>query len=53
MSRSACIILAYLMAEKTIKLAEALQFMKKRHPAIGINGGFIKQLLLFEKTILK
>ncbi|ODM91541.1 Dual specificity protein phosphatase 12, partial [Orchesella cincta] len=48
-SRSATIVLAYLMHKYNISLEEALERVKSKREAIGPNHGFISQLKLYEK----
>lgn len=43
-SRSATIIIAYLMRYKKMHLADALDFIKSKHPEANPNLGFITQL---------
>jgi len=52
MSRSATIVIAYIMQKKAMNLREAYQFVKKRRNMIQPNTGFIKQLLEFEDSLL-
>lgn len=44
MSRSATLVLAYLMIENRWQYEEAYNFVKKRRPIIDPNIGFVKQL---------
>ena len=48
MSRSATLVLAYLMIENRWHYEEAYNFVKKRRPIIQPNIGFIKQLKALE-----
>eukprot|EP00826_Nyctotherus_ovalis_P021761 TRINITY_DN1708_c0_g1_i17.p1 TRINITY_DN1708_c0_g1~~TRINITY_DN1708_c0_g1_i17.p1 ORF type:complete len:159 (-),score=40.40 TRINITY_DN1708_c0_g1_i17:146-622(-) len=50
-SRSATLMLAYVMAVKKMKFKEALVFMQKKHPVTCPNEGFRSQLTLFEKDL--
>ncbi|CAF0862119.1 unnamed protein product [Didymodactylos carnosus] len=50
-SRSATIVLAYLMRYKQMSLKEAFHFLRARRPIIGPNFGFIKQLIVYEKQL--
>ncbi|CAF2720563.1 unnamed protein product [Rotaria sp. Silwood2] len=50
-SRSASIILAYLMKYKQMSLREAFYYLRSRRPIIGPNFGFIKQLVAYEKCL--
>jgi len=48
MSRSATLVLAYLMIENRWHYEEAYNFVKKRRPIIDPNVGFVKQLKALE-----
>ena len=48
MSRSATLVLAYLMKSRKWSLAEALSSVKANRPCICPNEGFMDQLRLFE-----
>jgi protein-tyrosine phosphatase len=48
MSRSATLVLAYLMIENRWHYEEAYNFVKKRRPIIDPNIGFVKQLKALE-----
>ncbi|CAF3378321.1 unnamed protein product [Rotaria socialis] len=50
-SRSATIILAYLMKHKQMSLREAFHYLRSRRHIVGPNFGFIKQLISYERTI--
>ncbi|CAF0720924.1 unnamed protein product [Rotaria sp. Silwood1] len=50
-SRSATIILAYLMKYKQMSLREAFHYLRARRHIIGPNFGFIKQLIMYEKSL--
>jgi protein-tyrosine phosphatase len=50
-SRSAAIVIAFLMYAKRKSYAEAYSFVKLKRSAIKPNYGLVKQLLLFEKTL--
>jgi atypical dual specificity phosphatase len=50
-SRSATIILAYLMKYKQMSLREAFHYLRSRRHIIGPNFGFIKQLIAYEKSL--
>ena len=52
-SRSATIIIAYLMQEKRLTFVEALKYVRRRRPIVCPNFGFQKQLLDFEKNLRK
>ena len=44
-SRSATMVVAYLMIKKSMMLPEALKIVKKRRPSVKPNSGFISQLM--------
>ena len=48
-SRSATIVIAYLMYKNKVTYAEALETVKSRRPMVCPNEGFVSQLLLFEE----
>ena len=50
-SRSATIVIAYLMWIKKFTFKEALDFAKKKRPIVFPNDGFKDQLKLFEKLL--
>lgn len=50
-SRSASIVIAYLMARENITYNNSLEHVRKDRPIICPNKGFVRQLLEFEKTI--
>ena len=50
-SRSATIVIAYLMWIKRWKFNEALVFAKKKRPIVFPNDGFKEQLKMFEKLL--
>ena len=50
-SRSASVVIAYLMQEKDMLFQEAFQFASKRRPVIFPNMGFQRQLCEFEKLL--
>ena len=52
-SRSATIVIAYIMWKYQIDFIEALQTVKKMRPIINPNYGFIRQLKIFEKLLKK
>jgi protein-tyrosine phosphatase len=47
-SRSASVILAYLMKYKQMSLREAFYYLRSRRPIIGPNFGFIKQVIIIK-----
>ena len=48
-SRSAVIVLAYLIKKDLIGAREALEYVEKRRSIIFPNNGFLKQLGTFER----
>lgn len=50
-SRSATIVIAYIMIKEQKSFTEAYRFVQKRRPRINPNSGFITQLELFEKCL--
>jgi protein-tyrosine phosphatase len=50
-SRSASIVLAYLMAYKSMTFVNAYLYVFQRRPVIRPNHGFFRQLLLFERKL--
>ena len=50
-SRSATIIIAYLMTIKQMKFSEALLYVKSRRSIASPNPGFCEQLEMFEKEL--
>ena len=50
-SRSATIVISYLMATRKLNVVEALKFVKERRPKVNPNTGFLKQLTDFEKKL--
>ena len=48
-SRSASIIIAFLMKKKCYNFCQALQLIQSKIPQINPNYGFIKQLIEYEK----
>ncbi|CAG8616184.1 12678_t:CDS:10 [Dentiscutata erythropus] len=51
-SRSASVVIAYIMRSKQQSLDDALSFVKGRRSAIRPNTGFLQQLKKYESTIL-
>ena len=51
-SRSATIVIAYLMWTQHLKYKEALEKVKEKRPLVGPNEGFEKQLEMFEKYLI-
>ena len=52
-SRSATIVLAYLMKYHHNTLAEAYLYLAQKRPQIGPNDGFILQLMRYEDELVK
>lgn len=52
-SRSATIVLAYLMRLKELTYERALQFLKTKRPDVMPNVGFIQKLLELEELVAK
>jgi len=50
-SRSATVVIAYIMKHEKLPLEEALKLTKKAKPDIKPNPGFLEQLKLYEKTL--
>ena len=52
-SRSATIVIAYIMWSKKMTYSKAFNFVKNKRSIIYPNTGFIEQLKLFEKELIK
>ena len=52
LSRSATIVIAYLMWSQRWKFADALDYVVKRRPLVCPNDGFQKQLKIFENLLI-
>jgi len=50
-SRSASVVLAYLMRHKSMSLKESYDYLKSRRPLIQPNDGFMAQLIQLEKGL--
>ena len=50
-SRSATIVIAYLMWIQKMKFDDALNFVKSKRPIVDPNDGFREQLKIFEKLL--
>ena len=50
-SRSATIIIAYLMVTNRLSLKEAYDYVKEKRPQIAPNPSYIKDLIEFEKQL--
>jgi hypothetical protein len=50
-SRSASIVIAYLMKKYEVPFDAALKFVRSRRPIVKPNDGFIKQLKHYERTL--
>lgn len=51
MSRSAAVIIAYLMKEKGMSLKDAYQHLKERHSSANPNDNFVVQLIRYEQEL--
>lgn len=51
MSRSASLVLAYLVRHGNMSLAEAINYIKQRRPVVSPNVGFMAQLVRFETEL--
>jgi len=52
-SRSATIIIAYLVAKKNLSVRDAYRLLKSKRKIIGPNTGFIQRLLEFEDRLIE
>ena len=52
-SRSATIVIAYLMWKQKMEYEEAYNYVKNKRKRIGPNSGFKEQLKIFEKLLIK
>ena len=52
-SRSATIVIAYIMWSKKMNFSKAFNFVKDKRPIIYPNTGFVEQLKMFEKELIK
>jgi len=52
-SRSATIVIAYLMWKQKMKYDDAYNFVKIKRKRIGPNSGFKEQLKIFENLLIK
>ncbi len=52
-SRSATIIIAYIMWKNQLGLTEAIKIIEQKRPIINPNYGFVRQLEMFEKLLKK
>lgn len=50
-SRSATVVCAYLMKKHSMRLEQAIAFLKSKRPCIMPNQGFLFQLSLYEKSL--
>lgn len=50
-SRSASVVIAYLMKESNLKFKDAHKYLKTIRPCIKPNEGFVKQLLFYEQHL--
>jgi len=53
MSRSATIVIAYLMWKQKMSLNDAINFVKKKRPVISPNLNFMRQLQKFQELLIK
>jgi protein-tyrosine phosphatase len=53
MSRSATIVIAYLMWKQKMLLCDAIDFVKKKRPIISPNLNFMRQLQTFQDLLIK
>ena len=52
-SRSATVVIAYLIAKKGMKFNEALEFVQSKREIVDPNGGFKLQLMDYEEKLKK
>jgi Leucine-rich repeat (LRR) protein/protein tyrosine phosphatase (PTP) superfamily phosphohydrolase (DUF442 family) len=52
-SRSATIVISWLMYAEKMRFKQALQYVKERRPIVNPNIGFTQQLLQYEDTLFK
>jgi protein-tyrosine phosphatase len=52
-SRSASIVIAYLIRKKMITLADAITLCRDKRPVVNPNIGFMQQLEIFESNVLR
>ena len=52
-SRSATIVIAYLMWKNQLDFKETVKFVEQIRPCINPNYGFVKQLIIFQKLLKK
>lgn len=50
-SRSASVVIAYVMKTNNCTYAEAFELLKRERPAVNPNPGFVSQLKLYEKIL--
>jgi len=50
-SRSATLVIAYIMWKRKVTFRQALDFVTKKRPVVSPNGGFMGQLLLWESFL--
>lgn len=53
MSRSATVVIAYLMWKQKMTLNDAIDFVKKKRPIISPNLNFMRQLQTFQELLIK
>jgi len=52
-SRSATIVVAYVMLKQNLTFEKALEFVKKQHQHSQPNAGFLEQLKMFEECVVQ
>uniref|UniRef100_A0A0G4IBJ1 protein-tyrosine-phosphatase n=1 Tax=Chromera velia CCMP2878 TaxID=1169474 RepID=A0A0G4IBJ1_9ALVE len=52
-SRSVCLVVAYLMKKKKWSARKAVLFVQKKRPVAGPNLGFMRQLKVYERELIK
>lgn len=50
-SRSAAVVLGYLMSSNRLSLAEAMEVLRQARPCVKPNEGFLRQLQDYEKQL--
>ena len=53
MSRSATILIAYLMSKNKWRFRETMDFLRKKRPIVSPNSGFERQLMIFEAKLFQ
>ena len=52
-SRSATVVIAYIMWKKKMEFMDALQYVQKKRPIVWPNPGFKEQLKMFQKLLVE